>query len=149
MLTRPLDVASKLRSEPRSMDWLFFVNVGLIAAFFGFFASRFVVSPGLAVDFELPHAPGTVASARPTTHVITVTNSGQIIATDGVHEIDELQGWLQTQAKTVKDPTLLVRASGRVPMAVVTQIIGMARAAGFGVEVASEDLVPPNPAKPQ
>ena len=31
MITRPLDLASKLRPEPRNFDWLFFVNAGLLS----------------------------------------------------------------------------------------------------------------------
>jgi biopolymer transport protein ExbD len=142
MITRPLDIASRLRPEPRSMDWLYIVNGGLIAVFFGFFGSRFVVSPGSAVQFELPRAPGVLVDAQPTTHVITVVNAGQIIAGDGPREISQLQGWLDAQARTVREPSLLVRASAQVPTAVLIQIIGMAKAANFKVIVAAEELKP-------
>ena len=30
MITRPLDIAAKLRPEPRNFDFLFFVNGGLL-----------------------------------------------------------------------------------------------------------------------
>ena len=30
MITRPLDLASKMRPEPRNFDWLFYVNAGLL-----------------------------------------------------------------------------------------------------------------------
>ena len=46
MITRPLDLASKLRPEPRNFDWLFFVNAGLLVLFFVLFGSRFVLAPG-------------------------------------------------------------------------------------------------------
>ena len=54
MITRPLDLASKLRPEPRSLDALFYVNVGVLALFFTMLGSRFVLAPGLGVDFQLP-----------------------------------------------------------------------------------------------
>lgn len=121
------------------MDWLYFANAGLIALFFYLFGSRFVLSPGLGVDFELPHVAGANANAQQTTHVITVVNAGQILA-DGVRNLDELQPWLNAQAKTVSDPSLLIRSSARVPTGLLTEIAGMATEAQFKhVIVAAEE----------
>lgn len=139
MITRPLDLASKLRSAPRSFDWLFIANGGLIVLFFSLFGSRFVLSPGLGVDFELPQVPGANADARLTTHVITVVNAGQIFVGDGVRGIDQLQDWLNAQAKTEKRPALLVRASNGVPTSITARILGMAHTAGFAVTLAAEE----------
>lgn len=139
MITRPLDLASRLRPQPRSFDWLFFVNAGLLVGFFLFFNSRFVLSPGLGVGFELPTVPGANRDARPTTHVITVVNAGQIFAGDGLRNLDQLQDWLNSEAKTQKYPSLLVRASGGVPATILTRILGMAHMAGFTVIVAAEE----------
>ena len=54
MITRPLDLASKLRTEQRSLDALFWVNVGILVLFFTLFGSRFVLAAGLGVNFSLP-----------------------------------------------------------------------------------------------
>ena len=137
MITRPLDLAAKLRPEPRSFDALFFVNAGLIALFFYLFGSRFVLSPGLGVDFELPRVPAASTDARSTNTVITVINAGQVIA-DGMRTIDDLQPWLEAKAKKEKHPALLVQVSARVPAAIWTRILGMAHAAGFSVTLATE-----------
>ncbi|HVU34309.1 MAG TPA: biopolymer transporter ExbD [Opitutaceae bacterium] len=139
MITRPLDLASKLRPEPRGLDWLFFVNGALLVFFFVLFGSRFVLSPGLGVDFALPHVPGASAGARPTTHVITVVNAGQIFVPDGVRNVEQLQTWLNQQARTQRNPSLLIRASADVPTALTARILGMAHAAGFAVTLAAED----------
>ena len=45
MITRPLDLAAKLRPPPRSFDALFWVNVGVVVGFFALFGSRFVLAP--------------------------------------------------------------------------------------------------------
>lgn len=139
MITRPFDLASRLRPEPRSFDWLFFVNAGLLVLFFTFFGSRYVLSPGLGMDYALPEVPGATAEARVTTHVITVVNAGQIFVGDGVRGIDQLQDWLNAQARTEKHPSLLVRASSGVPSGLLARILGMARVAGFSVVVAAEE----------
>ncbi len=139
MITRPLDLSSRLRPPPRGFDVLFCVNVGLLVFFFLFFGSRFVLSPGLGVDFQLPQVPGANAGAQMTTHMITVENAGQIFVGDGVRRMDELQEWLNAQVKTEKHPSLLVRASAGVPTEIVWRILGMARSAGFSVTLAADE----------
>lgn len=139
MITRPLDLASRLRTDPRSLDWLFYVSGGLIVLFFYLFGSQFILSPGLGVSFELPQVQGANAGAQTTTHVITVVSAGQILAGDGMRTADQLQDWLNAQAKTVKKPSLLIRASKNVPAGILARIFGMAHAAGFNVVFAAEE----------
>lgn len=58
MIVRPLDLASRLRPEPRDFDALFYVNAGMLALFFSLFGSRFVIAPGLELDFQVPVVAG-------------------------------------------------------------------------------------------
>lgn len=131
MLTRPLDLASRLRPPPRGLDWLFVANVALLALFFSLFGSRFVLAPGLGVDFRLPAVPGAAAGARPASHVISVLNSGQVFTPDGLTGIAELGRWLKSQAGRVEAPRLLVRAGAEVPTSVLADIAAAANGAGF------------------
>jgi biopolymer transport protein ExbD len=143
MTTRPLDLASKLRPPPANFDWLFLVNVGLIALFFGLFGSPFVRAPSLGVNFRLPEMIGT--DPQPATHFLNVTDSGQILVVDGSLNMEQLNAWLATQAaelKLQKHPApavLLVRASANVPAYVLTEIFGMAQKAGFAVRQGVEE----------
>lgn len=147
MITRPLDLASKLRPEPRNFDFLFYVNAGLLVLFFMLFGSRFVLAPGLGVDFKLPEMPGAMAGAMVTTSTISIKSSGQIFA-DGLLSMAQLREWLKTEAKKTKRPSLLVRMSAGVPVSVQTDIVSAAREAGFGsnivlaAEEPAEDAVP-------
>jgi len=134
MITRPLDLAAKLRPPPRSFDALFYVNVGVLALFFLMFGSRFVLAPGLGVDFKLPEMPGALASAVTTTSTISVKNSGQILA-DGLLSMAQLREWLKLEAKKNKHPSLLVRMSAGVPVSVQNEIVSAAREAGFGSNI--------------
>jgi biopolymer transport protein ExbD len=133
MITRPLDLASKLRPEPRNLDWLFFVNAGFLVLFFVLFGSRFVLAPGLGVDFRLPTIAGADAGARAPTHVVSVVNSGQIYTSDGLRKLNELKDWLAQNAKGTRAPLLLVRGSAGVPMSVLADISSAAAATGFDV----------------
>lgn len=139
MITRPLDLASKLSPPPRSFDVFFYVNVGLLALFFSVFGSRFVLAPGLGVDFQLPRMAGADDGARQTTHVVSVLQSGQIFAGDGLMNLPQLREWLKAQALTVPHPVLLVRASANVTGSSLTEITSAARQAGFGVVLAVEE----------
>lgn len=133
MITRPLDLASKLRPEPRNFDWLFFVNAGLLVLFFSLFGSRFVLAPGLGIDFRLPAVAGATAGARAPTHVISVINSGQIFTSDGLRKLGDLRNWLAQNAKNTRAPLLLVRGSSGVPMSVLADIASAATATGYEV----------------
>jgi hypothetical protein len=82
MIARPLDLASRLRPPPQGMGTLHYVNVGLLVVFFGAFGSRFVLAPGLGVDFQLPQLAGAQAGAAQATDVISVLRSGQILTSE-------------------------------------------------------------------
>ncbi len=131
MITRPLDLASKLRPEPRNYGALFFVNAGLLGLFFSLFGSRFILAPGVEIDFQLPRVAGANSNARPPTHVITVTNSGQVFTGGGPRKLEELPAWLKDQVREVAEPTLLMQVEARVPTSIVAKITGEAARAGF------------------
>lgn len=133
MITRPLDLSSHLRPAPRSFEFLFYVNAGLLALFFSLFGSRFVLAPGLGLDFQIPQTAGAAAGATTTTHQITVQNSGQIFADDGLVSVEQLGRWLQRQKTTTPKPSLLVLASGGVSNEKLAEIVSVAQRAGFGV----------------
>lgn len=131
MITRPLDLASRLRPEPRSFDFLFFVNVGLLGLFFALFGSRFVLAPGVGVEFRLPTVVGANSNAIRATQVITVMSSGQIFTEHGPRRIEELEEWLARRAKEIGEPRLLVRGDAGVPTSVLAAIASAAKRAGF------------------
>lgn len=140
MITRPLDLASKLRPEPRNFDFLFLVNGGLLVLFFSLFGSQFVLSPGLGVDFQLPDLPNARSGATQTTHRITVKASGLIFMEDGPADFKRLSSWLNEEAKTTRRPSLLIIASGAVPTEIIVEIASAANAAGFvKVQQAAEE----------
>lgn len=130
MITRPLDLASRLRPEPRNFDWLFYVNAGLIGLYFAVFGSSFVLAPGMALEFRLPQATGATAAAATPTSVVSVTDSGQIFA-DGLRTLDQLSDWLRLEAAKSREPVLIVRASREVRVSLLADIANAASAAGF------------------
>jgi biopolymer transport protein ExbD len=148
MITRPLNLASHLRAEPRNFDFLFLVNAGLLALFFTLFGSRFVLSPGLAVDFRVPEMRGARAGASAATReiVISVKRAGLIVVDEGPIKIDQLRQWLRKQGESkagekLGPPSLLVIASAEVTWENLAEINSAAQEAGFaGVTYAAEEL---------
>jgi biopolymer transport protein ExbD len=148
MIARPLDLASRLRPPPHGTGALHYVNVGLLGLFFAVFGSRFVLAPGLGIDFQLPQLSGAQAGAVQTTHVISVLRSGQIFSQDGLVDVGQLREWLNARAaRGGPHPTLLVRASAGVTLAKLIEIEDAARDAGFRVLLAAEEQGLPGPAE--
>jgi biopolymer transport protein ExbD len=140
MIARPLDLSSRLRPPPQGTGALHYVNVGLVAFFFYLFGSRFILAPGLGVDFQLPQLAGAQAGAVQTTHVISVLRSGQIFSEDGLVDIGQLREWLKARsAPTGPRPTLLVRASAGMPVAELMEIEDAAHDAGFRVLLGAQE----------
>jgi hypothetical protein len=145
MITRPLDLASRLRPAPRGLDSLFYVNVGALAVFFWVFGSRFVLAPGLAVDFELPVA-GAVATAHLETDVVIAVPAPDMAVVEGaVMDFQGLGEWLRARAgdeRSARAPKkrLLVQATGSLPARDLAELYALAAAAGFGgVVIATND----------
>lgn len=139
MISRPLDLASRLRPAPRNFDFWFWVNIGLMLLAFSLLGSRFVLAPGLGVDFQLPEMAGATAGAVLTTHDVAVDDAGLIMARQGSMTLKVLSEWLNEEAKITKHPRLLVRASGGVTSGELIKIVEVARAAGFEVTLAANE----------
>ena len=141
MITRPLDLASRLRPAPRNFDWLFFVNGGMIVLFFFLFGSRFVLAPGLGLNFRVPTVAGALSGAAPTTHRISVVRSDLILVDEGSINARDLRAWLMREAKTSSQPSLLVVVGAGVPTTDFTEIASAAFAAGFlHVQMGAQEL---------
>lgn len=139
MITRPLDLAAKLRAPPRDFDVLFLVNAALIVVFFFLFGSRFVLAPGLGI--RLPEMAGAIEGAAAATVVISVPRSNMVLVEDGMYNYAQLRPWLQKRARQEKGLVLLVRADRGVPSEDMGIIADMAVQAGFaGVQWAMEPL---------
>ncbi len=140
MITRPLDLASRLRPPPRLLDGLalFVLNAVLLGMFFILFGSRFVLSPGLSVDFSLPSMPGAYAGAATTPVVILVRDASFIITDEGRLNLAQLRTWLSGRAQGRTDLRMLVQADASVPSQDLFAVLELAREAGFQVHLAGE-----------
>ena len=138
MITRPLDLASRLKPVARGWDTLFYVNTGALALFFLLFGSRYVVAPGLGVDFALPTAGEAATSTLITDVVIAVPAPGMVVVEGAVVDYAGLAGWLRTRVAGERRKRLLVQASTSLPARDLAEIYALAADAGFsGVLIAT------------
>lgn len=144
MITRPLDLFSRLRPAPRGYESVFYVNAGLLALFFVLFGSRFVLSPGLGVDFSVPVMPAAVAGAVATDVVIAI-KGGDLAFVEGSRvNFAGLRQFLAERAKGRTGLRLLVQADASLTTRDLAEVFDMARVAGFAsVQIAAEPRVAP------
>lgn len=143
MISRPLQLSTRLSTPPRDWDWLLFVNVGLIALFFTLFGSRFVLAPSLGADFEIPVLPSGQAGAHATTHVISVKRGALVFTESGQLSLPQLREWIAVAARSTRQPVLLLRASADVSMSDLAEVTTIAREAGFRVVLGVETRAKP------
>ncbi len=152
MITRPLELLSKLRPPPRNFDFLFLINAGLIVLFFMLFGSRFVVSPALHLadgHYALPVAEQGSGSFVSSTISVDVTAGGRYIVETGNVTFEGLQEWLRMHVRRDAAAALLIRADHRVSYGVIVAIKEAATEAGIRrIETAYETSHPRTPTAP-
>jgi biopolymer transport protein ExbD len=139
MITRPLNLSSRLKPPPRSFESLFYVNGGLIVLFFVLFGSRFVLSPGLGVDFKIPVMPAAIAGAASADVVIAIKGADMAFVEGAKVNFTGLRQYLFERAQARAGLRLLVQADASLTTRDLTEVYDMARAAGFAsVQIAAE-----------
>ena len=135
MITRPLELQSRLRPPARDLDFIAWVNVGVIVLFFSLLGSRFVLAQGLLVGsgdegFQLPASTGQQFVS--TASVVVSYRQDDVILFEGaIVKLPELQQKLEAYAKQHPGEVLLLLADKHVSAQAVTDLSVMARAAGF------------------
>lgn len=139
MITRPLNLSSRLKPAPRGFEAVFYVNAGLIALFFVLFGSRFVLSPGLGVDFDVPVMPAARAGAVATDVVVAIKGPDMAFVEGAKVTFGGLRQYLFERAQGRPGLRLLVQADAGLTTRDLTEVYEMARAAGFvSVQIAGE-----------
>jgi biopolymer transport protein ExbD len=149
MITSPLDLQSRLSPPPRDLDFFAWVNVGVIALFFGLLGSRFVLAPGLPIgvardsELVLPEVAGAVTTAGPASVVVSYRRDNVILFEGGKYTLSELRKHMETYAKQHPGAVMLVRADRQVSMQAFLDLCEMARQVGFANVLAAAEQPTP------
>jgi len=160
--TRPLNLRRLLREPRRGFNLLPFLDLCIIALFFGMNSSRFLFAPGVTVDLasaeweSLRGVPtAAVLTVLPAADVITVDDDGEelppslraeplnrVIFEGEIFTVDVLNEKfrLYMQKHSDQEPVLLVKADKAVSLNQLMAIFDSARQCGFyGVQLAAEE----------
>lgn len=150
MITRPLDLQSKLTAPPRDFDVFFWVTGALIALLFSLQGSRFIVSPGVAVQvgqdpsLVLPEATNTQLGGASV--VVSYRRDNMILFEGGVYDLRRFQPVLEEYAKKHRGSSMLVQMDKQVTMQGFFALSDIARKAGFTVVmIPAEEPAAPGP----
>lgn len=146
MITRPLDLESRLSAPPRDLNAVAWVNVGVIVLFFSLLGSRFVLAPGVLVGvgdagaIELPMVNASSITTVATSVVVTYRRDNVILFQGGMYNLTELRKHMEVYAKRHPGTVLQVNADKQVSTQAWADLCAMASAVGFAnvVLVAAE-----------
>jgi biopolymer transport protein ExbD len=148
MITRPLELQSRLSPAPRDLDFFAWVNVAVIVLFFSLLGSRFVLAKGMVVDtapegenIVLPELKG--ADVGPASIVVSYRRDNVILFEGGMYSLVELRKHMESYAKQHPGAVMLVRSDRQVSVQAFADLCVMAREVGFArVQLAAEQPQP-------
>jgi biopolymer transport protein ExbD len=155
MITRPLELQSRLSAPPRDLDFFAWVSVGVIALFFTMLGSRFVLPSGTAIDVDgqpngvvLPQGGAVTENAGAASVVVSYRRDNVILFEGGMYTMAELRKHMEAYTRQHPKAVMLVRADRQVSMQAFLDLCEMARQVGFANVVAAAEQPPAeNPAK--
>jgi biopolymer transport protein ExbD len=144
MITRPLDLQSRLSPAPRSLDGLFWVNGVIVVLFFTLLGSKFVLPPGVATDFSggnmLPQAGSLTGGVTGPTVVVSYRSDNVILFEDGIYSFVQLRGQMERYITVHPGSVVLLRINADASVGAFMKIGEMAKALGYaGVVLATEN----------
>lgn len=137
MITRPLELESRLSAPPRDLDFFAWVNVGVIVLFFSLLGSPFVLAPGPLVDvsgqstIELPQVGKMEEGTRGPSVVVSYRRDNVILFEGGMYTLSELKKHMEGYAKKHPGAVMLVLADRQVSIQDFLKLCDTARALGF------------------
>jgi len=152
MITRPLDLESRMSPPPRDFNAVAWVNVGLIVLFFSLLGSRFVLATGVLIGvgeagaIELPSVNPASASTAATSVVVSYRRDNVILFEGGMYSLAELRKHMEAYTRSNPGSVMLVRADKQVSNQALADLFAMAGSVGFkNVLLAAEPTVLENP----
>jgi len=146
MITRPLDLESRMSPPPRDFNAVAWVNVGLIVLFFSLLGSRFILAPGivLGVGTDGGSAPVQPAGGAGNTYlVVNYLRDNVVVFEDGIYPVAELRKRMEAYIKKHPGAVLQVNADRQVSWQSILELSTMAKAVGFAyITVPTESTFP-------
>jgi biopolymer transport protein ExbD len=136
MITRPLDLQSRLKAPSKRLNPVPLFDVLLIAFFFSLLSSKFVLSPGLTIN--LPQ--GGSGLGAPVSAVLKVEGADMLLFDGRILNMESLGAALRTHTMTNPGETnLLIYFNRDVSVQTLLSVAEVAREEGVArVQLAAE-----------
>lgn len=137
MITRPLDLQSRLSPAPRDLDVFAWLNVGMIVLFFGLLGSKFILAPGVPIGveqgnaLELPQVAEAGDGAGPASVVVSYRRDNVILFEGGMYSLPELRKHMKAYSEKHPQSVMLVRADRQVSAQALVELCEVAKQLGF------------------
>lgn len=144
MITRPLELRSRLSPPPRHLDVFHWVTALAIVMFFGLLGSRFVLAPGLAIGVgtrqtSLPGYGSAREEAMPASVVVSFRRENVILFEGGVYSMKELGRAMKAYADKHPGSVMLAHFDRQVSVQSLIELTQLAKASGFAqIQLAAE-----------
>ena len=138
MITRPLDLESRMSPPPRDLNFVAWVNVGLIVLFFTLLGSRFVPATGVLVGMDV-----LATGASGPSVVVNYRGPNVIMFDDGIYSMSDLKKQMERYIKTHPDAWVLVQMDGQAPLQAFADLTRLAKELGYSYVVLSTGDEPP------
>jgi biopolymer transport protein ExbD len=136
VITRPLDLQSRLSAPPRDADVFFWLNVTVVALFFGLLGARFIQGTGEQVQLDGATQGFAVPQESTVTHapasvVVSYRRDNMVLFEGGIFDLRDLQAPLEKYARLHPGSTLMARVDKAVSAQGLLDLCDLARKAGF------------------
>jgi biopolymer transport protein ExbD len=142
MITRPLDLESRLSPPPRDLNFVAWVNVGLIVLFFALLGSRFVLATGVPVgtDALVTGVPGTNV-------IVNYRGPNMVVFNDGIYNMAELRKQMKRYIQEHPGSVVLLSIDGQAPVQAFVDLSNLTKELGYGgLVLSAESKNPETPA---
>jgi biopolymer transport protein ExbD len=136
MITRPLDLQSRLSAPPRDADVFFWLNAGAVALFFGLLGSRFILGPGVPVQInggppglDIPRTATVTQGAASV--VVSYRRDNMVLFEGGIFELRDLNAPMEKYVKGHPGATMMMRVDKQVSVQGLLDLLDLAKKAGF------------------
>ena len=140
MFSQPLNLERFIRTKPETgLEVVPIIDILVIAVFFGFFSSPFVLPPGVEVDLELSEG---LVTGLGVTAVLTVKQNNMLLFEGQNLKLSQFEEKARVYLDGEKNAALLLRLDPSIDTDTLFKIFGEAKKAGFAkVHVAGEKEV--------
>ncbi len=140
MITRPLNLQSRLKKPSLRFDVVALFDILVIVFGFTLLSSRFIFAPGITID--LPRVAADDLVGIRTDAVLTIGANEMLLFEGAILNYDNFVDRLRDHFREDPDGSLLIRADRRIPMQTLLEVAELARSAGVArVQVAAAPSV--------